>query len=342
MRVFIHPGLHKTGSSSFQEALNLFSKGPQARKRRIEVAISESDIVGVLNSSIESQPETLIISNESLFGDFYDFYSDAHSKMAQLRDTLEGHDIVAVTFCFRSYHRWLESCFAQAIHEGRTQGPNDFVDTLFSLADPLYSTLIKHAHTIFGRDVVGVRFITSRTDVLHEMSAEWSEKLGFALNLRSPARLNASNKNLAALWILHQMNQSPLGRQSNYRTFLQNLPTTSGEKFSVYSEEAQERLTVLQCRDHQEMRQLLRERNSLSRLDEWNYETVNSRQLPEWSWPVGVMPGIAEIFASATKATRLKNDRLRDLKEFIVKVLGPWVVGVWGLLKGSRSVKRKD
>ena len=342
MEVFIHPGLHKTGSSSVQEALRLFSKRPQASNRKIEVVISDSELVAVLDLPIKDQPETLIISNESLFGEFYDFYSHADSKMVELKDALRDHVIIDVTFCFRSYPRWIESCFAQSIHEGRTQSPRDFVDIFFALSDPLYSRLIGQANYVFGQEVVNVKFVTSDTDIVEELSAAWSEKLGFELNLRSPARLNTSSSNLAALWILYQMNESPLGSQSNYRNFLQKVQAGSGQKFSVFPVETQKRLVDFQRLDCDAMRQLLTARDVLSRLEDWLGETTNSWQLPEWGWPSVSLPGFAQVFASTTQASRLKDDRLRVAKQLIVKVSGPWIVVVWRLLKQGFSRKVKD
>lgn len=340
MRVLIHPGLHKTGSSSIQEALSRFSKTPQAQKRSIKIALSDKDLFAILKSPVESQPEFLILSNESLFGEFYNFYSDADSRMVALSEALKGHEIVDVTFCFRSYSPWIESCFAQAIHEGRTQGPEDFVKSFLSLTSPLYARLLRQAQTIFGSDIVRARFLTSNIDMVHEMSNAWSGQLGFELDLHNPIRLNASNGNLSALWMLYQMNQSPLGRTTNYRIFLQNLRTAPSAKFSVYSKEVQNELVSRQRLDQQEMLGLLHDEEVRTKLDEWLSEAANSPQLPEWKWPPGEMPGLAEMFASATSSTRLRDKRLRSLKKLVAKILGPGVVRMWGMFKESRSRRK--
>lgn len=328
MEILVHPGLHKTGSSSIQEALNRFSLNSPIRNRQVLVSTEIKSFRKALSGSVNEAPRWLFVSNESLFGDYVDFYEGFRSKMSEFWHDTRPHEIREVTFFFRGYESWLGSCFSQLLHSGASRQPLDYAEEFLRPKRNLFSELVRSAQAVFGRERVSVVFLSGKEDAVDEISRKWSQVVGFDLNLTLPFKGNASNRNLAALWILAQMNQSELGKGARYRRFIQNLKTGDTGDYSLFPESMQKRLLDRQRDDALELQGILeglscqdQARKMLRQADAFSPRLY-------WEWP-GDVPGMPELFAAATAASRLRKSRLDRLKGAVVRLLGPWTVWTW-------------
>ena len=339
MEILVHPGLHKTGSTSIQASLNRFSL-ESPRKSPVLVSREVKSLQKALFSSGSETPLWLLVSNEALFGEFVDFYDGFESKMQEFWVDTRPHEIREVTFFFRSYESWLGSCFSQLLHEGASRTPLSYAEDFLRPDRNLFSDLVRSAQGVFGRERVSVVFLSGKEDAVEKISSKWSEVMGFDLGLTLPHKGNVSNRNLAALWILAQMNQSELGKGAKYRPFIQNLQTAETGDYSLFPESIQRRLIDRQRNDALELQDLL---EGLSCEDEvikmLKEEKVFSPR-PYWEWP-GDVPGIPELFAAATAdSTRLRKSKLDRLKGAVVRILGPWTVRTWHRLRKLSSRRR--
>ena len=122
--ITIHCGLHKTGSSSIQLALELCSrKGrtivtPKPGDDRSEHGWGE-------RLSRVARAQDAVFSDENLLGSPYDGYQSAPDRVAILRDALAGSRYQIVVY-LRPHVDWLPSVYLQGVQEGRTIGPEDF------------------------------------------------------------------------------------------------------------------------------------------------------------------------------------------------------------------------
>lgn len=122
--ITIHCGLHKTGSSSIQLALELCSKRgrtivtPKPGDDRSEHGWREriSKVAGAQDT---------VFSDENLLGSPYDGYQLAPDRVAILRDALAGSRYQIVVY-LRPHVDWLPSVYLQGVQEGKTIGPEDF------------------------------------------------------------------------------------------------------------------------------------------------------------------------------------------------------------------------
>ena len=122
--ITVHCGLHKTGSSSIQLALELSSgKGrtivtPKPGDDRSETGWRERLV------RLATSPNA-VFSDESLLGSPYDGYQLAPARVAMLREALTGSRYQVVVY-LRPHVDWLPSVYLQGVQEGRTIGPEEF------------------------------------------------------------------------------------------------------------------------------------------------------------------------------------------------------------------------
>ena len=339
MQILVHPGLHKTGSSSIQVSLNRFSLNSHLRKRQVLVSTEVKSLQKALSSSGREAPNWLLLSNESLFGEYVDFYEGFESKMQEFWNHTRPHEIREVTFFFRSYESWLGSCFSQLLHEGASATPLAYAEEFLRPDRKLFSDLVRSAQAVFGRETVSVVFLSGKEDAVEKISRKWSEVMGFDLGLTLPFRGNVSNNNLAALWMLAQMNQSELGKGAKYRRFIQNLETAKTGDYSLFPESIQQCLFDRQRIDALELHALLEGLSCVDEVKKMLQEEKVFTPRPYWEWP-GDVPGIPELFAAATAASRLRKSRLERFKGGVVRVLGPRTVWVWHRLRQLISRSR--
>jgi hypothetical protein len=122
--ITIHCGLHKTGSSSVQLALELCTKRgrtivtPKPGDDRSEHGWRER-----LSKVAASQDA--VFSDENLLGSPYDGYQLAPERVAMLREALDGARYQIVVY-LRPHVEWVPSLYLQSVQEGRTMAPEAF------------------------------------------------------------------------------------------------------------------------------------------------------------------------------------------------------------------------
>lgn len=122
--ITVHCGLHKTGSSSIQLALELSSgKGrtivtPKPGDDRSETGWRDR------LARLATSPNA-VFSDEGLLGSPYDGYRLAPARAAMLRESLTGSRYKVVVY-LRPHVDWLPSVYLQGVQEGRTVGPEEF------------------------------------------------------------------------------------------------------------------------------------------------------------------------------------------------------------------------
>jgi hypothetical protein len=122
--ITIHCGLHKTGSSSIQLALELCSKrGTRIVTPKPGDDLSENGWRERLSKVARAQDA--VFSDENLLGSPYDGYHMAPERVAMLRDALGGFRYQIVVY-LRPHIDWLPSVYLQGVQEGRTFGPDEF------------------------------------------------------------------------------------------------------------------------------------------------------------------------------------------------------------------------
>jgi len=122
--ITVHCGLHKTGSSSIQLALELSSK-----KGRTIVTPKPGDDRSETGwrdrlTKLAKSPNA-VFSDEGLLGSPYDGYRLAPMRVAMLREALTGSRYQVVVY-LRAHVDWLPSVYLQGVQEGRTIGPEEF------------------------------------------------------------------------------------------------------------------------------------------------------------------------------------------------------------------------
>ena len=122
--ITIHSGLHKTGSSSIQLALELMRN----TTRRVITPDPKDDRTeqGWANRIKQLSKSTdAILSDEGLLGTPYDGYQLAPKRTAMLREVLHGFPYQIVVY-LRPQPDWLPSVFLQGVQEGRTIKADEF------------------------------------------------------------------------------------------------------------------------------------------------------------------------------------------------------------------------
>jgi len=163
--ITVHVGLHKTGSSSIQVALELMRNST----RRVIVTPDPTDdrteqgwvdrIKALAHSS------DAIFSDENLLGNPGDAYHLAHKRVAMLRTALSGVPYRLVVY-LRPQLDWLPSVYLQAVQEGRTSRSEEFWTGIKDQPLLTWSTLLDLLHNESGAERLIVRAHTRSRDAV--------------------------------------------------------------------------------------------------------------------------------------------------------------------------------
>lgn len=121
--ITLHCGLHKTGSSSIQFALQHYARGRAVMVPRP----GEDQSDGAWLSRLEQlarHPEG-VLSDEKLLGSPFDGYRQAHERAELVSRALAGREFRIVVY-LRPQIDWLPSVYLQGVQEGRPEDPDEF------------------------------------------------------------------------------------------------------------------------------------------------------------------------------------------------------------------------
>ena len=200
--ITIHCGLHKTGSSSIQLALErCFTRGrtivtPKPGDDRSEHGWRErlSKIAAAQHS---------IFSDENLLGSPYDGYQLAPVRIAMLREALHGVPYQIVVY-LRPHVDWLPSVYLQGVQEGKTISTVDFWNSIKDEPYLRWSNLLHLLGSESGAEQVHARVHTGSRDAV----ADCFEFIGLGKPPRTGPTMIRENASIAAV-------QAPLLRQLN-------------------------------------------------------------------------------------------------------------------------------
>lgn len=317
MKVLIHAGIHKTGSSSIQESLRNLGR---TSGNRYGVATSSFELDSLLATPVEHQPEIAIYSDESAFGEFYGFYADSSTRMKTLRERLHSHEIISVVFFIRDYVSWLESCFVQFVHEGNAGNPNNFASELLGVRPNLYSSLFEDAQKIFGERVVEIRYLAPKEDAIGQLSACWRSAAGLPKLLPVlGGRQNTSNPNKASIWTLSQLNAFDGAENLGLRSYLQNLSTGRISNSCFFSLETQRALLQMQALDGARFESMVKP-SSVFSAREFLEAGLHSELRTPMNWVDGI-EGFEEVFLAVSEKSRRQFKRIQAVKSALSPLL---------------------
>ena len=200
--ITIHCGLHKTGSSSIQLALEMCSKRgrtiftPTPGDDRSEVGWRER-----LNKVARARDP--VLSDENLLGSPYNGYRLAPERVAMLREALDGARYQIVIY-LRPHVDWLPSVYLQKIQAGGTIGPEDFWARIKGEPYLQWSNLLYLLGSQSGAEHVSARAYTGSRDAV----ADCFELVGLGKPSRTGPTMIRENASIAAA-------QAPLLRELN-------------------------------------------------------------------------------------------------------------------------------
>jgi hypothetical protein len=202
--ITIHCGLHKTGSSSIQLALELCSK----RGRKIVTPNQGNDRSQHgwrERLSKAAIAQDVIFSDENLLGSPYEAYQSAPERVAMLREVLSGRTYQIVVY-LRPHVDWLPSVYLQGVQEGRTIGPEDFWT---SIKDEPYLRWVNLMELLQGESGA-VRVIARAHTRSRDAVADFFEVVGLGKPPRTGKTMIRENVSIGAA-------QAPLLRELNSR-----------------------------------------------------------------------------------------------------------------------------
>jgi hypothetical protein len=164
--ITIHCGLHKTGSSSIQLALELDSKrGHTIVTPKPGDDRSERGWQGRLAKAAKAQDA--VFSDENLLGSPYDGYQLAAERVAMLDEALHGARYQIVVY-FRPQVDWLPSVYLQSVQEGSTMTPEAFWASIEGQPYLRWSNLLDLLQRESGAERVIARAHTRSRDAVND------------------------------------------------------------------------------------------------------------------------------------------------------------------------------
>ena len=203
--ITIHCGLHKTGSSSIQLALDSCP-----RKRHLFVTPKPGDDRSEhgwrerISRLAESQDG--VFSDESLLGSPSDGYQLAPARVAMLREVLSGARYQIVVY-LRPHVDWLPSVYLQGIQEGGTVNPEAFWASVKGEPYLRWTSLLDLLRTDSGAERVLARAHTRSRDAV----GDFFSLVGLGKPPRTGPTMIRENISIAAT-------QAPLLRELNALT----------------------------------------------------------------------------------------------------------------------------
>ena len=200
--ITIHCGLHKTGSSSIQLALELCSK----RGRTIvtpKPGDDRSEQGWRKRLSKVARAQDAVFSDENLLGSPYDGYQLAPERVAMLREAFHGARYQMVVY-LRPHVDWLPSVYLQGVQEGRTIGPEDFWAAIKDEPYLRWANLMELLQRDSGAERVIARAHTRSRDAV----ADFFDVVGLGKPPRTGPTMIRENASIAAT-------QAPLLRELN-------------------------------------------------------------------------------------------------------------------------------
>ena len=161
--LYIHCGLHKTGSTSIQIALK---KAVPAENLVVPVEGATSSLER-LRSAKPNKVCPLFVSDENLLGQPFLGYADLPHRVKLLNENLTSPPGKVIVYV-RHQLDWLESLFTQSIQQGSGQDAESFAERVMSSPWIDWPLMQEELSKSFGRDAIQFRPYYPQVDVVSD------------------------------------------------------------------------------------------------------------------------------------------------------------------------------
>lgn len=211
MKLYLHIGTTKTGSTAIQNALRtsperLLSANAcfvnshqiidtllQGQVTSNELALKNEELHKLARKEQAKKVHTLILSSESLVGDPMTGHGNAPEMARRLKELSKGFDTQIICY-LRRQDSFMESLYAQTIHQGRIVSFDDFFKQMEQI-DLDYDVMLDAFAQVFGADrLIVKRYCKSLFTTSHALLDDFGSTIG-TTGLKPPTRsrhVNAS------------------------------------------------------------------------------------------------------------------------------------------------------
>ena len=252
-KLFLHIGLHKTGTSSIQEALIKNKKLLKSEKivylnklpnldRMLSTRSFDDTIAKECTNEIIQNlktytniPHKIIISKEQLSGDPHIGYDNTKLVIKYLSEILKGFNTKIIIY-LRKQDDFTESLYIQSIKEGKTHSFDNFLKSLKNLPFDWYKYLNRWLH-LFSNDQLIIRIYNNQfleKDIVYDFAKVIKSKVLLKNNEEYNINLGLSRN---ALEVTRQLNHSlAVEDMQIIRKFLEKIePRSRFESFNLFS-----------------------------------------------------------------------------------------------------------
>lgn len=237
--ICFHVGLHKTGSSSIQSALNLVRHRPNLRV--VLPGDSQMDSDDSLAGWIHTQPPTneIVISNEGFFGEAIDGYPLVQQRLAFFSE-IAGEYPWRVLVFIREPMSWLSSIYLQSLQEGAAFSAREFWE--LSQGEPALNPAALAASLIDQLPEINIRLgVMSRNQDVVKAFFDIAG-LGKPPAVRSGSireNISISAPQGVLLQRLNSRTSATQEEKARYREFFQSVTSESEPRLSPFDDEVQ-------------------------------------------------------------------------------------------------------
>lgn len=185
--ITVHVGLHKTGSSSIQLALEHSSHRSWVCVPRPGHAINEAGIA----EQLSRLPSNGVMSDENLLGSPFDGYQAIERRLEAIRAAVSGRPFRIVAFV-RPQLDWLQSLYIQAIQQGKADLPGDFVSQVTASPWIDWLQMLELLEDASGASEICIRPYIPSVDIVPEFFSIAQVPLGGY----SPERMGRQNPSM--------------------------------------------------------------------------------------------------------------------------------------------------
>lgn len=163
--ITVHLGLHKTGSTSIQVALQLIAHRGQLVVSRPAYSGPDLDPRWVARVRDLSRTSNIVVSDESLLGSPSDGYSDAIRRAQGIHGAFGDLPMKCIVY-LRPQMEWLPSVYLQLVQQGSLSSPWDFWNSVSDHQNLRWSHLVAGLQTVFPQEGITVRPYAGSRDVV--------------------------------------------------------------------------------------------------------------------------------------------------------------------------------
>ncbi len=285
--ITIHVGLHKTGSTSIQTALEMVQHRRDLLIVSPRVSGAWTDVARMTQLKRASDTRHVIISDEGILGDMADAYESAGDRLSQVRTALSDVPYEVIMYV-RPQPDWLSSVYLQLVQQGGTLTAEEFWDSVQARQHLAWARLSDCVRAESGAQRIRIRAYAPGRDSV----ADFFDFCGLGRAPRPTAVGIRINESISAVQapILAALNRAEsLTRDEQLqvrRLFQDRLAVADGRNWSPFPEDVQMQIVDRFRADWQAVAALLDEGDS-------SEAAVFRATAAAWDGPARPCPGSA-------------------------------------------------